>query len=457
MGMIVHPPELYPDEQINQDVLRPVFVTTWRWWILVAISGGGFMAGLATWFYMMATGMWVTGLHRPVMWGLLISNYVFWIGLSNSGTVISAMLRLSKADWRRPITRAAEAMTVFALLIAAQFPLIHLGRTWLFYYILPYVNQRLLWNNFRSPLVWDMMAIMAYLGGSMLYLYLPTLPDFAILRDHADGIKKKMFTLFALGWRGTRGEWTTLNACILSLALLVLPVAVSMHTIVSWDFGMTLVPLWHTSIFGPYFVIGALYSGMALVITIILILRWAFGWQRYITPYHLDKLGKIMLVAGLVWFYLWFNDYVTSWYGKLPEEKIIFDLKNAGTYYWWQITMMLANTMVTLPLLAFKKFRTSPLAMFILTIFINIGMWIERLLIVVPSLVEKGPSFTWTTYHPTWVEWMLTVYPLAGFMVLYLLFIKIAPLISVWEIREDKVAYATKKMGQAELRAVVAE
>lgn len=457
MGMIVHPPELYPDEQINQDILRPVFVTTWKWWVMVAICGGGFTAGLATWFYMMASGMWVTGLHRPVMWGVLIANFVFWIGLSHSGTLISAILRLAKADWRRPITRAAEAMTVFTVMMAAQFPLIHLGRTWFFYYIIPYVNQRQIWNNYRSPLAWDLTAIMTYLSGSLIYLYLPTVPDFAILRDHATGMKKKMFEIFALGWRGTRREWKSLNMCILMLALLVLPVAVSVHTIVSWDFAMALVPQWHTTVFGPYFVLGAIYSGMALVVTLTIIIRWVFHWEKYITPFHLDKLTKIMLVASLAWFYLWFNDYIVTWYGKLPDEKIIMDIKNAGPYYWWQITMMLANTMVAIPCMAFKKFRTSPWAMLILTLFINVGMYIERFLIVAPSLVEKGPSFTWSTYTPTWVEWMLTMYPLAGFCMLYLLFVKMAPLISVWEIREDKVAFATKQMGVAELRAVVAE
>lgn len=457
MSIKLHPPALHNDEKINQDILKPIFVTTWRWWALVALCGAGFMAGLGAWIYMMATGMWVIGYHRPVMEGTFIANFVFWVGLSHSGTLISAILRLTKADWRRPITRAAEAMTVFTVMMAAQFPLIHLGRTWFFYYILPYANQRELWTNFRSPLAWDVMAIMTYLSGSLLYLFLPTLPDFAIARDHATGWRKKLFTVLALGWRGTRKEWHRLNLAVLLLALLILPVAVSVHTIVSWDFAMTLAPMWHTTIFGPYFVLGAIYSGMALVVTLTVVIRWAFHWEDYITPFHLDKLCKVMLTAAIVWTYLWAGDFLVTWYGKLPEESIVLNIKNAGPYFWWQATMMLANSVVAIPMLCFKKVRTSPWTLLFLTLFINVGMWIERYLIVAPTLVQKGPSYTWTTYTPTWVEWLITLYPFAGFVMLYLMFVKMAPLVPIWEIREDKVAAATKQLGVGKLRAIVAE
>jgi molybdopterin-containing oxidoreductase family membrane subunit len=220
---------------------------------------------------------------------------------------------------------------------------------------------------------------------------------------------------------------------------------------------MSLAPQWHTTVFGPYFVLGAIYSGMALVVTLTVVIRWAFNWEEYITPYHLDKLSKIMLTAAIVWFYLWFADYLTTWYGKLPDEKIVMDTKNGGQFFWWQATMMLANTVIAIPMLAFKKFRTSPWGLFFLTLFINVGMWIERFLIVAPTLTQKGPAYTWTTYTPTWVEWMLTLYPFAGFCMLYVLFVKMAPLIAIWEIREDKVAEAHKTLGVAKLRAIVAE
>ncbi|MBI6545540.1 MAG: polysulfide reductase NrfD [Cyanobacteria bacterium NC_groundwater_1444_Ag_S-0.65um_54_12] len=452
--MKLHPPELPADEQINRDVLMPLFTISWRWWVMLTLAALGFLLGLAAWCYMMSTGMWVTGIHRPVMWGVLIANYVFWVGLSNSGTLFSAMLRLAGATWRRPITRAAEAMTVFALLMAAQFPLIHLGRTWFFYYMIPYANQRGLWWNYASPLTWDLTAIMSYLTGSLVYLYLPAVPDFAIVRDHCRGLRRKLYGILALGWRGTRQQWHSLNSCIVILAILLLPVAVSMHTIVSWDFGVSLTPGWHTSIFGPYFVVGAIYSGIALVITLLVVIRRVCKFEKYITPYHFDKLAKVLLVAALVWFYLWFADYITAWYGKLPEEKVIMDIKNAGPYFWLQLTMMLGNTIVAIPLLCFRKFRTNLWALFALTIFINIAMWIERFLIVVPSLVQKGPSYSWSIYQATWVEWLLTLYPFAGFCMFYLLFAKLAPLIGIWEIREDKVAYTTKKLGVGEFSAI---
>ncbi|MEB3236669.1 MAG: NrfD/PsrC family molybdoenzyme membrane anchor subunit [Candidatus Sericytochromatia bacterium] len=456
--MKLHPPLVHGDDKINRDILRPLFETSWRWWALFGLCLTGFGAGFVTWMWMLGAGMWVTGLHRPVMWGVFIANFVFWVGLSHSGTLISAILRLAKADWRRPITRAAEAMTVFTVLMAAQFPLIHLGRTWFFYYIIPYVNQREMWGNFRSPLAWDLMAILTYLSGSLIYLYLPTVPDFAIARDYATTpVRKKLFTMLALGWRGTRKEWHRMNLAILMLAVLVLPVAVSVHTIVSWDFAMALAPQWHTTIFGPYFVLGAIYSGMALVVTLTVLIRWAFKWEDYITPFHLDKLSKIMLVAAILWTYLWCGDYLITWYGRLPEEKVIIDIKNGGPFFWHQLTMMLANTIVAIPMLAFKKVRTSPWALMFLTIFINVGMWLERYLIAVPTLVQKGPSYTWTTYSPTWVELMMSIYPFAGFVMLYVLFVKMAPFISIWEIREDRVAEAYKTMGQAKLRAIVAE
>jgi Ni/Fe-hydrogenase subunit HybB-like protein len=249
--------------RINTDLLRPLFQTSWRFYLLVGIFGTVVLTALVAWLSQAFFGFGITGIRWPIYWGFYVTNFVFWIGISHAGTLISAILRLVDAGWRRPVTRCAEVITVFALMIGAMFPIIHLGRPWLAFWLFPYPSERLIWPNFRSPLVWDFFAINTYLTGSLLFLFLPMIPDFAIVRDKATGIRKAIYGALALGWRGTPKQWHRLESAMSIMAVAIVPVAVSVHTIVSFDFSMAPVPMWQTTIFGPYFVAGAIFSGIA--------------------------------------------------------------------------------------------------------------------------------------------------------------------------------------------------
>src|SRR5262245_46736760 len=261
------------DKQLTDDLLRPVLETSPKFYIAVVLLGGAVLTGLATWFYQAYNGLGVTGDNWPVFWGFHETNFVFWIGISHAGTLISAILRIVYATWRRPVTRCAEAITAFALMIGAMFPLIHLGRPWLAFWLIPYPSERGIWPNFRSPLVWDFFAINTYLLASVLFLVLPMLPDFALLRDHTKGFRHKLYTLLSLGWHGSPKQWHRLESAMHIMAIAIIPIAVSVHTIVSFDFSMAIVPMWHSTIFGPYFVAGAIFSGIAALIIVMVIVR----------------------------------------------------------------------------------------------------------------------------------------------------------------------------------------
>src|SRR5437868_3414659 len=296
---------------INSDLLRPVFKTGIGWYITVAISGSLLLAAMGAFGYQLYSGIGVWGLNRPVMWAFDITNFVFWIGISHAGTLISAILRVTGAEWRRPVTRCAEAITVFALMIGAMFPIIHLGRPWLFFWLIPYPNQRMIWPNFRSPLVWDFFAITTYLTGSTLFLLLPTIPDFALIRDRTTGWRRRIYGALALGWRGTPKQWHRLESAMQIMAIAIIPVAVSVHTIVSFDFSMAPVPMWHSTIFGPYFVAGAIFSGIAALIIAMAGIRRFLHLEAYLHPLHFENLGKLLLMMSPLWGYFIFNERLT--------------------------------------------------------------------------------------------------------------------------------------------------
>jgi Ni/Fe-hydrogenase subunit HybB-like protein len=281
---------------VDADVLDPMYHTGRRFWILAVVLGGLVAMWFSTWLYQMYWGIGVTGLNRPVEWALYIVNFVYFIGIGHAGTFISAALRVLKIEWRRPISRAAETLTLFALLTAAMFPLVHLGRTWKFYWLIPYPNQRGLWPNFHSPLIWDMMAIFTYLTGSILFLYLGLLPDLAMARDHTGGWRHKFYRILSLGWRGTEREWAHHGTALNIFSYVIIPVMFSVHTIVSWDFAMAVQPGWHSSIFGPYFVIGALFSGVAAVIIVLAIIRKAMHLEYFLRQEHFDGMAKFLLI-----------------------------------------------------------------------------------------------------------------------------------------------------------------
>src|SRR6516162_2822018 len=290
-------------EQITEDLLRPLRGMSGRYALGAALLAGVAVAAFCAFFYQVYAGLGVAGIRRPVFWGFYITNFVFWIGISHAGTLISAILRLANATWRRPVTRCAEVITVFALSIGALFPIIHLGRPWLFYWLIPYPNERAIWPNFRSPLLWDLTAITTYLTGSVSFLLLPIIPDWAVVRDKATGWRKKLFTALALGWRGTPKQWHRLETAMHVMAVVIIPVAVSVHSIVSWDFAMAPVPMWHSTIFAPYFVCGAIFSGIAALIIAMAIVRKSLRLQDYLKPIHFENLGKLLLTMSLLWLY----------------------------------------------------------------------------------------------------------------------------------------------------------
>ncbi len=420
--------------QINHDLLRPVLETSWRFYLVVALLAGVVLAGLSAWGYQIWNGIGVAGIRRPVFWGFYITNFVFWIGISHAGTLISAILRLSQAGWRRPVTRCAEVITVFALMIGAMFPLIHLGRPWLAFWLFPLPNERGIWPNLRSPLVWDFFAINTYLTGSVIFLLLPMLPDFALVRDRARGWRRRIYAALALGWRGTPRQWHRLEAAMGIMAVAIIPVAVSVHTIVSFDFAMAPVPMWHSTIFGPYFVAGAIFSGIAALILAMAVLRKVLRLEEYLTPLHFDNLGKLLFLMSLVWVYFIFAERLTTWYGNSPAEMAVFWSTQRGSYaplFW---TMVACNFLLPFPLLAIKRLRTIT-GTVIASLTIVAGMWIERFLIIVPSLARKYLPYSWGTYRPTWVEITITVATFAAMGLLYTLFVKLAPIVSVWEFK----------------------
>ncbi len=345
-------------EQIEQDLLRPLFHSSGKYWIAVALAASLLLAGVAAFCYQLYTGIGVWGINSPVFWAFDITNFVFWIGISHAGTLISAILRLTNATWRRPVTRCAEAITVFSVLIGAIIPLCHIGRPWLAYWMIPYPNQRHIWPNFRSPLAWDFFAISTYLTGSTTFLYLPTIPDFAAVRDAATGLRKKIYRVLSLGWQGTPRQWQRLEIAMHIMAIVIVPVAVSVHTIVSWDFAMTPVPMWHSSIFGPYFVTGAIFSGIAALILAMALLRKLLHLEEYLRPIHFENLGKLLLTMSLLWFYFTFAERLTAWYGNSPPEMAVFweSIRKQFAPLFW--TMVVCNFIIPVPILAIKRLRT---------------------------------------------------------------------------------------------------
>jgi molybdopterin-containing oxidoreductase family membrane subunit len=429
-GVVSHP----TGGRINQDLLRPLCLTSWRFYVLAAFFGAFVLAGLVAWLMQITYGIGLSGLRRPVYWGFYITNFVFWIGISHAGTLISAILRLVNAGWRRPVTRCAEVITAFALMIGAMFPIIHLGRPWLFFWLVPYPSERLIWPNFRSPLVWDFFAICTYLTGSLLFLFLPMIPDFAVVRDKSQGVGRRVYRVLALGWRGTPKQWHRLETAMQIMAVAIIPVAVSVHTIVSFDFSMVPVPMWHSTIFGPYFVTGAIFSGIAGLIVAMAVLRRFLHLEAYLHPVHFENLGKLLLVMSLLWGYFVFNERLVTYYGNDPSEMTVFFRTQRQSFvalYW---TMIVCNFLLPVVLMGIRRFRTIPGAV-VASVGVMIGMWLERFLIVVPSLGAKYLPYSFGIYRPGAVEITITVATFAAMALLYLLFAKFVPIISIWELK----------------------
>jgi Ni/Fe-hydrogenase subunit HybB-like protein len=421
-------------EQMNEELLRPVMHTTWRFWATIAVLGSVIAAAGFALSYQVWNGIGVWGIDRPVFWAFDITNFVFWIGISHAGTLISAILRLANATWRRPVTRCAEVITLWALMIGGMFPIIHLGRPWIFFWLAPYPSERQIWPQFRSPLMWDFFAISTYITGSAIFLLYPIIPDWALVRDKATGWRKKLYRVLALGWRGTPKQWHRLESAMHIMAIVIIPVAVSVHSIVSWDFAMAPVPMWHSTIFAPYFVCGAIFSGIAALIIAMAIIRKSLRLEDYLKPIHFQNLGKLLLTMSLLWLYFIVSERLTTWYGNEPSEMAVFWSTQTGPFaplFW---TMVLCNFVIPVPLLGIKKLRTIT-GTVIASSTVVVGMWLERFLIIVPSESRKYLPYTYGSYRPTWVEITLTAGTFAAMAILYVFFVKFVPIISVWELK----------------------
>jgi molybdopterin-containing oxidoreductase family membrane subunit len=427
-------PELLPYGRIREDLFRPLSGVSRNYVLATVVAFVFGAAGLIAWGHQLYSGMGVTGLQRPVFWGFYLVDFVFWIGISHAGTLISAILRLTDAGWRKPVTRAAEAITVFALMIGAMFPIIHLGRAWLFYWLFPYPNGRLLWPNFRSPLLWDVTAITTYLTGSVIYLYLPLIPDLAQLAEHTTPWRRRLYRTLSLGWTGSDRQWHALERAMKLMAGIILAVAVSVHTVVAWDFAMTVAPMWHSTIFGPYFVTGAIFSGIAALIVVLAALRKILHLEFYLTRHHFNNLAKLLLLMSLLWFYFTMAENLTVWYGNDPKEMAVFAARTRSRYapYFW--TMVLLNFVVPLVLLGIRRLRTIRTAT-VASACVLVGMWLERYLIIVPTLTNPRLASASSTYTPSWVELAITAATFAAMVMLYMVFSKLFPIIAVWEFK----------------------
>ncbi len=418
--------------QVREEILGRMEGRSGAYLASVTICGAVVAWALYAWGYQIFRGIGHAGISRPVYWGLHIVNFVFWIGISHAGTLISAILRLTGAGWRKPVTRAAEAITVFCLMIGGLFPLIHIGRPAVFFWMLPYPNERLLWPNFRSPLFWDLTAILTYLTGSLIYLYLPLIPDLADIASRSDGFKRKVYRALSLGWTGADRQWQALERAMKLMAVLILAVAVSVHSVVAYDFSMSVAPTWHSTIFAPYFVVGAIFSGIAALVLVMAALRKALRLEDYLRELHFVNLGKLLLLLSLVWFYFTFSEHLTTWYGNFPGEMRVLAVREHGLYGFLFWTMVACNFAVPLVLLGIARLRS------IATVAASgaavlVGMWLERFLIVVPTLATPYLPAAAGGYAPSWIELSITAGTFAAMILLYLLFVKAFPIIAIWE------------------------
>ncbi len=422
---------------VNSDVLNPVEnFPTGRWWACFSIA----LFAVGIWLFVIANavtrGWGIVGFNQPVGWGTDITNFVFWVGIGHAGTLISAILFLFRQKWRTAINRSAEAMTIFAVITALSFPLMHTGRPWYAaYWLLPYPNQRQLWVNFRSPLLWDVFAVGTYFTISLVFWYVGLLPDLAAVRDRAKNkIRKVAYTLLSLGWTGSNKNWNHYETAYMILAGLSAPLVLSVHTIVSFDFAVSQLPGWHTTIFPPYFVAGAIFSGFAMVVTLLVIMREVFKFKNYVTLDHLEKMNKIIMATGMMVGYAYACEFFIAWYSGGPFEQYVFINRAFGPYWWAYWTMVSCN--VFLPqVFWFRKMRRNIGVMFVISLFVNIGMWFERYVIVVTSLHRDFLPSNWRYYIPTWWDWGWTFGAFGIFFSLFLLFVRFLPAIAMAEVK----------------------
>lgn len=430
-----------PDRsELENRLLAPIFETGKSFYVTAAVLLAIVAWAFGAWLYQYRQGLGVTGLNRPVFWGFYITNFVFFIGISHAGTLISAILRLCQAEWRRSITRSAEVITVLVLFFGVANVLVDLGRPDRALNVIRYAH-------FTSPLLWDVTSIATYLTASSIYLYLPLIPDIALIRDRlkararmggkVSAARLRFYGSLALGWTGSERQKQVLERAISIMAVLVIPIAVSVHTVVSWVFAMTIQPMWHSTIFGPYFVAGAIFSGIAALIIAMAIIRKVYHLDEYLRPIHFNNLGLLLLVMAMLWLYFTFAEYLTSYYGGEPAHMAVFWEKISGRYSFYFWTMVASCFLIPFAILARRRTRTVA-GTVLASVSVVIGMWLERFTIVVPTLVNPRLPYERGFYSPTWVETAITLGCFAFFILLYMLFTKLFPIVSVWEVQEGQ-------------------
>jgi Ni/Fe-hydrogenase subunit HybB-like protein len=419
------------------------------WWYAFVPSAIIMVVCFSMVLYLMSTGVGVWGLMVPVAWAWDITNFVFWIGIGHAGTLISAILFLLRQKWRTSINRAAEAMTIFAVICAGLFPLIHIGRIWLGWWLLPLPNANSIWPQFRSPLLWDVFAVSTYFTVSLLFWYMGLIPDLATMRDRAKSkIRQILYGLGALGWNGSNRHWSNYEKAYLLLAGLSTPLVLSVHSIVSFDFAVSQLPGWHTTIFPPYFVAGAIFSGFGMVLTLMLPMRAICHLEEIITVRHVELMGKVILATGSIVGYAYGMEFFIAWYSGNPYEKFVFMHNRAAdpfifgplwgiepAPYWWAYWTMISCNVICPQLFWFRKVRTNMWIVFIISIFVNIGMWFERFVIIVTSLHRDYMPSNWAYFSPTWVDMWQFIGTFGLFMTLFLLFMRYLPAIAISEVK----------------------
>jgi Ni/Fe-hydrogenase subunit HybB-like protein len=422
--------------KITEDISRPIVNRPGKlWYIAITISSTALIVGVIAITLTIWKGIGLWGLNRTIGWGWGITNFVWWVGIGHAGTFISAILLLFRQKWRTGINRSAEAMTIFAVMCAGLFPLIHMGRLPLGYFILPYPNSRQVWVNFNSPLLWDVFAITTYLLVSILFWYMGLLPDIATIRDRTKTkVRKFIYGTLSFGWTGSARHWSRHESMSLILAGLAAPLVLSVHSIVSFDFATSVIPGWHTTIFPPYFVSGAIFSGFAMVLTLMLIARKTMNLTDYITINHVESMNKIIIATGSIVGVAYITELFMSWYSGSIYERFTFYNRALGPY-WWAYWIMMTCNVISPQLLWFKKLRRSVIFTFILSIFINIGMWFERFVIVVTSLHRDFLPSSWAMYKPTIIEVSIFLGTLGIFFTCFLLFVRFFPVIAIAEVK----------------------
>ncbi len=453
---ILDPIPLITGRQDNETLTRIIFNPVWEktrrgWWLLFLLGLGGTGLLIAGVTVTLAQGIGAWGNNMPVAWAYGITNFVWWIGIGHAGTLISAILLLLQQRWRNSINRFAETMTLFAVMCAGMFPILHLGRPWFFYWLIPYPNRMTLWPQFRSALPWDVVAVSTYFTVSLLFWYVGLVPDFASLRDASNSrVKRLVYGIFALGWRGSSRQWHQYKIAYLLLAALATPLVLSVHTIVSFDFAISQLPGWHSTIFPPYFVAGAIFSGFAMVLTLVIPARRALGLQAVITLKHIDNMNKVLLATGMMVGYGYLIETFVGWYSGDKYELFAVTNRALGPYrlvYW-----LLIFCNVLLPqVLWSKRMRTNVVVTWIIAVLVNVGMWSERFVIVIVSLHRDFLPSSWSMYAPTWVDWSLLLGTIGFFGTCFLLALRFLPVISATETKE-----LNKELGEERAEASAA-